>query len=81
MEIKILGTGCPKCRKLEMLVHKVVGNMAVEADIGKVETIPEIMAYGVAFTPALVIDGQVKCSGRLPKEAQLTTWIQKASGQ
>ena len=81
MDIKVLGTGCPKCRKLEKLVHSALEELGIDANVSKVETIPEIMAYGVAFTPALVIDGNVKCSGRLPKPTQLNTWLRQAAGK
>ena len=79
MKVEVLGTGCPKCRKLEMLVTKTVADLGLEAEIIKVETLPEIMAYGVTFTPALVINGVVKSSGRLPKVPQLSTWLTEAS--
>jgi small redox-active disulfide protein 2 len=67
MNIKILGTGCTKCKKLERLVHKAVDELEIDADIEKVEDIQEIMKYNILSTPGLVIDGEVKLSGQLPK--------------
>jgi len=71
MDIKILGTGCPKCKTLEKLTREVVEKNGVEATIGKVEDIMEIMKYGVMSTPALVIDGKVVIKGRIPSEQEI----------
>ncbi len=76
MDIKVLGTGCTKCNKLFDLVKDVVAEAGVEAELVKVEAIDEIMSYGVAFTPALVIDGEVKASGRIPKASQIKAWLE-----
>ncbi len=75
MKIQVLGTGCPKCEKLTKLVKEVVANFGVEAEVEKVSELSEIMAFGVSSTPALVIDGEVKASGRLPSETELQNWI------
>lgn len=80
MKIEILGTGCAKCRKLHQLVEKVVADTDADAEVTKVEKIEDIMKYGVAFTPALVIDGTVKAAGGIPKAAQIEAWL-KESGQ
>ena len=79
MEIKVLGTGCPKCRKLYEETEKALAEAGVRADLGKVEQIADIMKYGVALTPALVIDGEVKCAGKLPTPSQLSEWIAAAA--
>lgn len=71
MDIKILGTGCPKCKTLEKLTREVVEKNGVEATIGKVKDIMEIMKYGVMSTPALVIDGKVVIKGRIPSEQEI----------
>lgn len=70
MIIKILGSGCAKCKKLELNTKKAVDSLGIEATIEKVEDIETIMAYGVMNTPALVIDEEVKSTGHLlsPKE-------------
>lgn len=66
MEIKILGTGCPKCKTLEKLTREVVEKNGIDATIIKVEDIMEIMKYGVMSTPALVVDEKVEIKGRVP---------------
>lgn len=81
MEIKILGTGCPKCKKLYEEVQHSVQRTGVTADVAKVENITDIMAFDVMMTPALVIDGKVKVSGRIPSATDLDTWIREAAGK
>jgi small redox-active disulfide protein 2 len=78
MDIKILGTGCPKCKRVESLARKAVEDLGVEATLTKVEDIDAILAHDVMTTPALVIDGQVKASGRVPREEEITQWIRAA---
>lgn len=65
MVIKILGSGCPKCKKLEQNARKAVAELGVDAEIVKVTSVNEIAEYDVMMTPALVIDDQVKVSGRV----------------
>ena len=71
MEIKILGTGCPKCKKLEKLTKETVEKNGIDATITKEEDIMKIMEYGVMSTPGLVIDDKVIFSGRLPSAEKL----------
>lgn len=71
MEIKILGTGCPKCKTLEKLTREVVAQNGIDASITKVEDIVEIMKYGVMTTPALVVDGKVEIRGRVPSSDEI----------
>ncbi|MCY1722981.1 thioredoxin family protein [Prolixibacteraceae bacterium Z1-6] len=71
MDIKVLGTGCTKCKKLEELTREVVAEMGIEANIEKEEDIYKIMQYGVMRTPGLVVDGKVVLTGRLPKTKEL----------
>jgi small redox-active disulfide protein 2 len=66
MDIKVLGTGCPKCRTLEKLTRDAVEELGLEANVSKVEDIMEIMQYNVAKTPALIVDGKVLIKGSLP---------------
>ncbi|HAH24634.1 MAG TPA: thioredoxin family protein, partial [Prolixibacteraceae bacterium] len=66
MEIKILGTGCPKCKTLEKLTREVVEKNGIDATIVKVEDIMEIMKYGIIATPALVVNEKVAIKGRVP---------------
>ena len=78
MKIEILGTGCPKCKKLLELAEKAVRDTGVAADISKVDKIKDIMNYGVMVTPALVIDGEVKVSGKIPGEEDIKKWIMES---
>ena len=78
MKIEILGTGCAKCKKLHQLVENVVSEAGVDAEVIKVESVEDIMKHGVAFTPALVIDGTVRAAGRIPRAAKLKAWIEDA---
>lgn len=71
MDIKILGTGCPKCKFLENKTREVVANNGIDATISKVEDIMEIMQYNVMSTPALVVDGKVKIKGRVPSADEI----------
>lgn len=75
MIIRVLGTGCPKCKKLFTEAQKAIAESGVVADIEKVEKIEDIMKYAVMMTPALVIDEEVKCSGKIPKMAEIVSWI------
>lgn len=77
MKIEILGTGCPKCKKLTANAETAVKELGIEAEIVKVTKINEIMNYGVMLTPALVINGKVKVSGRIPSEEEIKDWIGK----
>ena len=65
MKIQILGTGCPKCKRLMANVEAAVKTLGIEAQIEKVEKIMDIMKFGVMTTPALVVDGQVKIAGKV----------------
>lgn len=79
MEIKVLGPGCAKCRQLYEQTEKALRHLGLPATLSKVEKLNEIIAYRVFMTPALVIDGEVKVAGRLPNEAELTTWLTMAA--
>lgn len=80
MEIKILGMGCPKCQRLEEVAQEAAGELGVTATFTKVKDMDAIMAYEVLSTPALVIDEEVKSSGRIPPKAEIAEWIQAARG-
>jgi len=81
MEIKVLGTGCSKCKVLWVEIQKAVTAAGVKADLEKVEDIERIMSYDVMMTPALVIDGEVKSSGRIPAMPEMVTWIMNAAAK
>lgn len=69
--IKILGTGCPKCKQTEAIVEEVVEQNNIEANVIKVEDIAEIMQYNVLTTPVLVIDEDIKIKGRVPSKTEI----------
>ena len=75
MEIKVLGTGCAKCKSLEKVTRKAVDELNLDATVTKVEDIQKIMEYSVMRTPALVIDEKVVLSGQLPKVAEIKELI------
>ena len=75
MKLEILGTGCPKCKKLTELATVTVNEMGITAEIGKVDQINDIMNYGVMMTPALAIDGKVVVVGRIPSKDEIKKWI------
>jgi small redox-active disulfide protein 2 len=79
VEIKVLGTGCAKCNKLYEQVMKAVAGADVQADVSKVEKLDQIMAHGVMMTPALVVDGEVKVVGKVPKVDEIVTWLLEAA--
>jgi len=76
MEIKVLGTGCAKCKKLEEMVRETVSELSVDADIIKVTDLNEILEYDIMMTPGLVVDGNIVCSGRIPKKDEIKNWLQ-----
>lgn len=80
MEIKILGGGCPKCKRLEDLAREAASELGVEATFIKVKEMGEIMAYDVTSTPALVINEEVKSSGRILRKEEIAGWIRAAQG-
>jgi small redox-active disulfide protein 2 len=75
LEIKVLGTGCPNCKRLEKLAREAVAELNVEATVTKVQDLDQIMAYDILSTPALVIDEQVVVSGRVPRKEEVVAWI------
>ena len=76
MEVKILGTGCPKCKFLEERVRKVAVDNNISIDVEKVTDINDIMSYGIMMTPGLVVDGNVKSTGKIPSNEQILGWLQ-----
>lgn len=71
MKIEILGPGCTRCKQLEKDVYNALAELDISADVSKVQDIKKIMSHKVMSTPALVIDGQVKLAGRLPRKEEL----------
>lgn len=79
MHIKILGTGCAKCKNLEAKVRDIVKMNNISAEITKVSDIEGISAYGILMTPGLVIDERVISVGSVPSESQILKWINEAN--
>lgn len=79
VEIKVLGTGCPNCHKLESMCHEVVNDLGIDAQIESITDMDKFMDYGVLLTPALVINGEVKVQGKLPLRPTLVNWIKQAT--
>ena len=77
MEIKILGTGCTKCKSLEKLTLEVVEKNGIQATVTKVENNQEIMKYHIMATPALVVNEMVEIKGRVPSEAEIKEVLSK----
>jgi small redox-active disulfide protein 2 len=74
-KIQILGTGCPKCKKLFEAAQQAVSELGIEAEVTKVEDITEILSFNIMMTPALAVDGVVKVTGRIPKPDEIKTMI------
>lgn len=75
LTIKVLGSGCANCKRVEQIVHKVVAELGVEAEVIKVTDYNDITAYNVLSTPGLVINEKVVSTGRIPTPAEVTAWI------
>ncbi len=75
MKVEILGVGCAKCNKLYDLVTRVVEREGIDAEVVKIEDIKIFADYGIFLTPGLVIDGEVKTAGKVPKEQQILKWL------
>ena len=80
MEIKILGTGCAKCQRLEQLAREAASEAGMQAEIVKVTDMEAIMAYPIVNTPGLVINEELKSSGQLPRKEQIVTWLKEVMG-
>jgi len=77
MDIKVLGTGCAKCKTLEKATQQAVEELSLAATVEKIEDIQKIMEYGILRTPGLVINGKVVLSGQVPKVSELKEIITK----
>jgi len=78
LTIKVLGSGCANCKKLEAVTHQVIDQLGVQANVIKVTEYPDIMAYNIMSTPGLVINEKVVSTGRIPTSAEITTWLTNA---
>lgn len=75
MEIKVLGPGCARCQQTAEHVKEAVAESGIEANIEKVTDAMEIAGYGVFGTPAVVVDGDVKCVGKIPSKEEIRDWL------
>jgi len=75
LTIKVLGSGCSNCKKLEAITRKVVETMGLEAEVIKVTDYAEIMKYPILSTPGLVINEKLVSAGRIPTEVEITDWL------
>jgi len=75
MEIKVCGPGCASCKQAQKVVEAAVSAKGVDAKVTKVSDFQEIAKLGIFSTPAVVVDGEVKCVGRAPKQAEVEEWI------
>lgn len=80
-KIQILGTGCPKCRKLAETAEKAATHAGLDYEIVKVTDLNDIMDYGVVVTPGLALDGKVLFTGKVPSVDELTRMLRKAAGK
>ncbi len=78
LTVKILGTGCPNCKKLEALTRQAIANLGIDATVVKVTDYSEIITYDILSTPGLVINEKVVSSGRIPAEPEIMTWLTDA---
>ena len=76
MDIKVLGPGCAKCKKTEKLVREVVEETGAGVSVEKVTDMMAIAGYGVFSTPSVIVDGDVKCSGKVPKKDEIKAWLE-----
>ena len=81
MKIEVLGTGCAKCNMLEQAARAAADKLGLQYELTHVKDLAKIAAYGVMMTPALVIDGKVVVSGKVPSEAEITKLLTAASSK
>lgn len=79
LTVKILGTGCPNCKKVEAIARQTVEMMGMQAEIIKVTDYNQIMEYNIMSTPGLVINEKLVCAGRIPSTSEVTTWLANAA--
>jgi small redox-active disulfide protein 2 len=77
MEIKILGPGCPRCQEVYKRTQEVLAELNIAADVEKVTDIKQIMEYKILATPGLIVNGKVKCAGKIPAKSQIQQWIEE----
>ncbi len=75
MKIEVVGPGCPKCQKTEELVRKVINEKGIDAEIEHITDLNEMSSRGVLMTPAVIVDGDTKVSGKVPTEEEIRSWL------
>lgn len=78
LTIKVLGSGCENCKKVEATARQAIAGLGIEAQVVKVTEHDEIMKYPILSTPGLVIDEKLVCAGRIPDQAEVITWLASA---
>lgn len=81
MHIKVLGSGCPKCKKLEQITREAMQELGLEGQLEKVTDFAEIMKYPILATPALVVNEKVVCFGYLPTKDEVKDWLRNGQHQ
>ncbi len=77
MEIRILGPGCPRCNEVEKRTINVLAEMNIAADVQKITDLKKIAEHKIFATPGLIINGKIKCSGRIPSKEEIKKWIEE----
>jgi len=78
LTIKVLGSGCANCKRVEQIARKVMTDMGIEAEVVKVTDYKDIIAYNILSTPGLVINEKIVSTGRIPTPAEVTSWVTNA---
>ncbi|MCJ7603007.1 MAG: thioredoxin family protein [Desulfobulbaceae bacterium] len=77
MEIKVCGPGCPKCHEAERVVNEALAEAGIGATVQKISDFSEIAKLGVFTTPAVVIDGKIRCTGKVPSKKDVLSWLSR----
>jgi len=78
LTVKILGSGCANCKNVEAVARRAIADLSLEAEVIKVTDFKDIMAYNIMSTPGLVINEKLVCAGRVPSQAEVTTFMTNA---